>query len=134
MDECSKFTLIIDFKNASVEDLHDILGILYGGSTLCVDDIILMASETIDRLDIIGNGIRKIKHRRFIYFVHRLYAVLRKLNLHTEMSNIQERYRQYSKRRDLTPVSTPGPTQNDSPPKIMKKAKRFPRTLIPSIN
>jgi hypothetical protein len=130
MDSSFDYTLKIDFYRCSVRDLHFILHVLKGASTMCNSDIVEMANETIFRLNEIGYDITDPQYTQFRRFIHSIFALLRQLNIGRQLRIIHENYNEFSKQRQTakgdykSPVSSPGTPINCSPPRIMRKAPR----------
>jgi len=115
------FTLKLDFRNCNIRELDDILTILYKSSTICHEDIVEMADETIYRINLIGHDILNPGYRSFNVFVHKMYNALTKLNIIDKSKIIKDNYNQYIKK----PIpNLPSPeTPKCETPKIMKSFK-----------
>lgn len=115
------FTLKLDFRKCSVKELDDILTILYKSSTICHEDIVEMADETIYRINLIRYDILNPGYRSFNVFVHKMYNALNKLNIVDKSKIIKDTYNEYIKK----PIpNLPSPeTPKRETPKIMKSFK-----------
>ena len=117
------YTLKIDFERCNVVELHYILQILYNSSTLCREDIIEMANETIYRINEIGYNLTDKQYRSFNKFIQSLYHVLRKLRIKKQGGIIFSNYNEFT-RKPVPDIESPKSPELVSPPKIMKKASR----------
>lgn len=117
------FTLKLDFRKCSVKELDDILTILYKSSTICHEDIVEMADETIYRINLIRYDILNPGYRSFNVFVHKMYNALNKLNIVDKSKIIKDTYNEYIKK----PIpNLPSPeTPKRETPKIMKSFKNI---------
>lgn len=115
------FTLKLDFRNCNIRELDDILTILYKSSTICHEDIVEMADETIYRINLIRYDILNPGYRSFNVFVHKMYNALNKLNIVDKSKIIKDTYNEYIKK----PIpNLPSPeTPKRETPKIMKSFK-----------
>ena len=114
------YTLKIDFERCSVKELYYILQILYNSSTLCREDIIEMANETIYRINEIGYGLTDKLYRLLNQFIHALYKVLKKLQIKKQSDIIFNNYNEFIK-KPVPDIESPKSPESISPPKIMKK-------------
>jgi hypothetical protein len=116
------FTLKLDFRKCSVKELDDILTILYKSSTICHEDIVELADETIYRINLIGYDILNPGYKHFNVFIHKMYNSLEKLNIHDKSKIIKDNYNEYIKK----PIpNLPSPeTPKRETPTIMKCIKK----------
>ena len=116
------FTLKLDLKRCSIKELDDILTILYKSSSICHEDIIEMADETIYRINLIGYDIRMPTYLNFNKFIHKMYNALTKLNIVDKSNIIKDNYNEYIKR----PIpNLPSPeTPKSETPRIMQCVKK----------
>lgn len=116
------FILKLDLNKCSIRELDDILTILYKSSTICHEDIVEMADETIYRINLIGYDILNPGYRSFNVFVHKMYNALTKLNIVDKSKIIKDTYNEYIKK----PIpNLPSPeTPKRETPKIMKCMKK----------
>jgi len=115
------FTLKLDFRKCSVKELDDILTILYKSSTICHEDIVEMADETIYRINLIRYDILNPGYRSFNVFVHKMYNALNKLNIVDKSKIIKDTYNEYIK-KPIPNLPSPETPKRDTP-KIMKSFK-----------
>lgn len=115
------FTLKLDFRKCSVKELDDIMTILYKSSTICHEDIVEMADETIYRINLIGYDILNPGYRSFNVFVHKMYNALNKLNIVDKSKIIKDTYNEYIK-KPIPNLPSPETPKRDTP-KIMKSFK-----------
>ena len=117
------FTLKLDFRNCNIRELDDLLTILYKSSTICHEDIVEMADETIYRINLIRYDILNPGYRSFNVFVHKMYNALNKLNIVDKSKIIKDTYNEYIKK----PIpNLPSPeTPKRETPKIMKSFKNI---------
>ena len=116
------FTLKLDFRKCSVKELDDILTILYKSSTICYEDIVEMADETIYRINMIGYDILSPVYKHFNVFVHKMYNSLKKLNIHDKSKIIKDNYNEYIK-NPIPNLPSPETPKSETPPRIMKCIK-----------
>jgi len=117
------FTLKLDFRKCSIKELDDILTILYKSSTICHEDIVEMADETIYRINLIGYDILNPGYRSFNVFVHKMYNALTKLNIVDKSKIIKDNYNQYIK-KPIPNLPSPDTPKSETPPRIMKYMKK----------
>jgi len=117
------FTLKLDFRNCNIRELDDILTILYKSSTICHEDIVEMADETIYRINLIGYDILNPGYRSFNVFVHKMYNALTKLNIVDKSKIIKDNYNQYIK-KPIPNLPSPDTPKSETPPRIMKYMKK----------
>ena len=131
------YTLKIDFERCDVKELYYILQILYNSSTLCREDIIEMANETIYRINEIGYELTNKQYRPFNKFVQSLYNVLKKLGIKKQRDIIFSNYNEFVK-KPVPDIESPKSPETISPPKIMKKPMKKPmkkmEVIPPKIN
>ena len=116
------FTLKLDFRKCSVKELDDIMTILYKSSTICHEDIVELADETIYRINLIGYDILNPRYNHFNIFVHKMYNSLKKLNIHDKSKIIKDNYNQYIK-KPIPNLPSPETPKSETPPRIMKCMK-----------
>ena len=117
------FTLKLDFRRCSVKELDDILTILYKSSTICHEDIVELADETIYRINLIGYDILNPGYKHFNVFIHKMYNSLEKLNINDKSQIIKENYNQYIK-KPIPNLPSPETPKRETPPRIMKCIKK----------
>lgn len=117
------FILKLDLKRCSIRELDDILTILYKSSTICHEDIVEMADETIYRINLIGYDILNPGYRSFNVFVHKMYNALTKLNIVDKSKIIKDNYNQYIK-KPIPNLPSPDTPKSETPPRIMKCIKK----------
>jgi len=117
------FTLKLDLKRCSIKELDDILTILYKSSSICHEDIIEMADETIYRIDLIGYDILSPVYNHFNVFVHKMYNALTKLNIVDKSNIIKDKYNEYIK-RPIPDLPSPDTPKSETPPRIMQCVKK----------
>lgn len=117
------FTLKLDLKRCSIKELDDILTILYKSSTICHEDIIELADETIYRINLIGYDILNPRYKHFNVFVHKMYNSLKKLNIHDKSKIIKDNYNQYIN-KPIPNLPSPDTPKSETPPRIMKCIKK----------
>jgi len=117
------FTLKLDFRKCSIKELNDILIILYKSSTICHEDIIEMADETIYRINLIGYDILNPGYKHFNKFVHKMYNALTKLNIVDKSNTIKDNYNEYIK-RPIPNLPSPETPKSETPPRIMQCVKK----------
>ena len=117
------FTLKLDLKRCSIKELDDILTILYKSSSICHEDIIEMADETIYRINIIGYDIRMPTYLNFNKFIHKMYNALTKLNIVDKSNIIKDNYNEYIK-RPIPNLPSPETPKSETPPRIMQCVKK----------
>ena len=129
------YTLTIDFRIFSDEELKDTLEILYRASSECFVDIENLADEVIRRLE--GNyryRIRDEENKNFNKLVISTFETLKKISRFMVVPSprirvIYDIYRKYMYSTE-SPVTSPvvspksEEVQESKVPKIMKKAKR----------
>ena len=118
------FTLKLDFRKCSIKELDDIMTILYKSSTICHEDIVELADETIYRINLIEYDIMSPGYRSFNVFVHKMYNSLKKLNINDKSNIIKEKYNFYLKKPIPNLPSPETPKTNETPPRIMKCIKK----------
>ena len=118
------FTLKLDFRKCSIKELDDIMTILYKSSTICHEDIVELADETIYRINLIEYDIMSPGYRSFNVFVHKMYNSLNKLNINDKSNIIKEKYNFYLKKPIPNLPSPETPKTNETPPRIMKCIKK----------
>lgn len=118
------FTLKLDFRKCSIKELDDIMTILYKSSTICHEDIVELADETIYRINLIRYDILNPGYRSFNVFVHKMYNSLKKLNINDKSNIIKEKYNFYLKKPIPNLPSPETPKTNETPPRIMKCIKK----------
>ena len=118
------FTLKLDFRKCSIKELDDIMTILYKSSTICHEDIVELADETIYRINLIEYDILNPGYRSFNVFVHKMYNSLKKLNINDKSNIIKEKYNFYLKKPIPNLPSPETPKTNETPPRIMKCLKK----------
>jgi len=118
------FTLKLDFRKCSIKELDDIMTILYKSSTICHEDIVELADETIYRINLIEYDILNPGYRSFNVFVHKMYNSLKKLNINDKSNIIKEKYNFYLKKPIPNLPSPETPKTNETPPRIMKCIKK----------
>lgn len=118
------FTLKLDFRKCSIKELDDIMTILYKSSTICHEDIVELADETIYRINLIEYDILSPGYRSFNVFVHKMYNSLNKLNINDKSNIIKEKYNFYLKKPIPNLPSPETPKTNETPPRIMKCIKK----------
>jgi len=117
------FTLKLDFRKCNVKELDDILTILYKSSTICHEDIVELADETIYRINLIGYDILNPGYKHFNVFIHKMYNSLEKLNINDKSQIIKENYNQYIK-KPIPNLPSPETPKRETPPRIMKCIKK----------
>ena len=117
------FTLKLDFRKCNVKELDDILTILYKSSTICHEDIVELADETIYRINLIGYDILNPGYKHFNVFIHKMYNSLEKLNIHDKSKIIKDNYNQYIK-KPIPNLPSPETPKRETPPRIMKCIKK----------
>lgn len=117
------FTLKLDFRKCTVKELDDIMSILYKSSTICHEDIIELADETIYRINLIGYDILNPGYKHFNIFVHKMYNSLKKLNIHDKSKIIKDSYNQYIN-KPIPNLPSPETPKSETPPRIMKYIKK----------
>jgi len=117
------FTLKLDLKRCSIKELDDILTILYKSSSICHEDIIEMADETIYRINLIGYDIRMPTYLNFNKFIHKMYNALTKLNIVDKSNIIKDNYNEYIK-RPIPNLPSPETPKSETPPRIMQCVKK----------
>ena len=117
------FTLKLDLKRCSIKELDDILTILYKSSSICHEDIIEMADETIYRINLIGYDIRMPTYLNFNKFIHKMYNALTKLNIVDKSNIIKDNYNEYIK-RPIPNLPSPETPKSETPPRIMECVKK----------
>ena len=127
------YTLKIDFERCSVKELYYILQIMYNSSTLCREDIIEMANETIYRINEIGYELTNKQYRPFNKFTQSLYNVLKKLGIKKQRDIIFNNYNEFIK-KPVPDIESPKSPESISPPKIMKKPMKKMEVIPPKIN
>ena len=127
------YTLKIDFERCSVKELYYILQIMYNSSTLCREDIIEMANETIYRINEIGYELTYKQYRPFNKFTQSLYNVLKKLGIKKQRDIIFNNYNEFIK-KPVPDIESPKSPASVSPPKIMKKPMKKMEVIPPKIN
>jgi hypothetical protein len=118
------FTLKLDFRKCSIKELDDIMTILYKSSTICHEDIVELADETIYRINLIEYDILSPVYKHFNVFVHKMYNSLKKLNINDKSNIIKEKYNFYLKKPIPNLPSPETPKTNETPPRIMKCIKK----------
>lgn len=118
------FTLKLDFRKCSIKELDDIMTILYKSSTICHEDIVELADETIYRINLIEYDILSPVYKHFNVFVHKMYNSLNKLNINDKSNIIKEKYNFYLKKPIPNLPSPETPKTNETPPRIMKCIKK----------
>ena len=128
------YTLTIDFRIFSVEELKDTLEILYRASSECFVDIENLADEVICRMEYHKYSIRDERNRCFNKLVISTFEKLKKISRFMVVPSprirvIYDIYRKYMYGIDspaTSPVVSPKSeeVQEVKVPKIMKKAKR----------
>ena len=118
------FTLKLDFRKCSIKELDDIMTILYKSSTICHEDIVELADETIYRINLIRYDILNPGYRSFNVFVLKMYNSLKKLNINDKSNIIKEKYNFYLKKPIPNLPSPETPKTNETPPRIMKCIKK----------
>ena len=131
MDPTFDYTLKINFEICSVNELYEILKILYNSSEESQRDILELADETLDRIGIIGYDLKTPQYKKFCDFVHYLFNVLKKIRAEDHVMRIYEMYNFYIKSEPISPVmespKSPEVTEEVKPPKIMRKVKNVIR-------
>tara|TARA_B100000900_G_C20600596_1_gene725380 strand:+ start:2853 stop:3323 length:471 start_codon:yes stop_codon:yes gene_type:complete len=131
MDPTIDYTLKINFTGCNITDLYEILKILYNSSEECQKDILELADEVINRINIIGYDLKKSEYKKFSEFVHYLFKVLKKIKAEKHVRIIYETYNHYIKDEPNSPVmnspKSPEVTEHVKPPKIMRKVKNVIR-------
>ena len=118
------FTLKLDFRKCSIKELDDIMTILYKSSTICHEDIVELADETIYRINLIEYDIMSPVYKHFNVFVHKMYNSLKKLNINDKSNIRKEKYNFYLKKPIPNLPSPETPKTNETPPRIMKCIKK----------
>lgn len=129
------YTLTIDFRIFSVEELNETLGILYRASSECFVDIENLADEVIRRLEEdYRYSIREEANKNFNKLVISTFETLKNISRFMKKPSprigvIYDIYRKYMYGIDspaTSPVVSPKSeeVQEVKVPKIMKKAKR----------
>ena len=117
------FTLKLDFRKCSIKELDDIMTILYKSSTICHEDIIELADETIYRINLIGYDILNPGYKHFNVFVHKMYNSLKKLNIRDKSKIIKDNYNQYIN-KPIPNLPSPDTPKGETPPRIIKCIKK----------
>jgi len=99
------------------------LTILYKSSTICHEDIVELADETIYRINLIGYDILNPGYKHFNVFIHKMYNSLEKLNINDKSQIIKENYNQYIK-KPIPNLPSPETPKRETPPRIMKCIKK----------
>jgi hypothetical protein len=122
------YTLVIEFERCTVEDLKEVLDCLYrGGSSMCYKDIDELADNAIVRMNGYGYHLRDIENRKLVFLIHAVFIILKKINHgNPPTEKILLIHRDFNKYMygDESPVVSPVPSPEATPPKIMKKEKR----------
>tara|TARA_B100000768_G_C11075980_1_gene288652 strand:- start:236 stop:640 length:405 start_codon:yes stop_codon:yes gene_type:complete len=106
---------------------------MYNSSTLCREDIIEMANETIYRINEIGYELTNKQYRPFNKFTQSLYNVLKKLGIKKQRDIIFNNYNEFIK-KPVPDIESPKSPESISPPKIMKKPMKKMEVIPPKIN
>jgi len=117
------FILKLDLNKCSIRELDDILTILYKSSTICHEDIVEIADETIYRINLIGYDILNPGYRSFNVFVHKMYNALTKLNIVDKSKIIKDTYNEYIK-KPIPNLPSPETPKSETPPRIMQCMKK----------
>ncbi len=133
-DSGADYTLEIDFYIFTVGGMKNALKILYNSSSLCYEDIDLLAENVIQRMDGVGFQLRDIEYIGLKDLAIDTFGILRKIhsNPNRMMYEFHEKFNRYMYGTidDDSPVASPvrspmiREVEEVRVPKIMKKAPR----------
>ncbi len=126
------YTLRIEFERFSIDELSEVLKILYRGSSECYIDIELLADEIIHLQNECQYSIREKEYSSLNKLIISTFDILKKISrfMAEPSSRIQIIYDNYQKYMHgvespvASPVVSPKSSEEVKAPKIMKKVKR----------